>query len=297
MTKNSQEKPSIFKVLEYSKESKFPSSSKSKLVKLQKVAAPHLESFNQLFTGDKLLDRACYSLPHVTAFNQGNKIEFFLTTPVVGVPTDEKQQKLMYPAACRESQSSYKAKFQIKLNWRVNNGPVQSEIKSLGYLPIMVNSIKCNLAGKSPKEFVEKHEDPEEFGGYFVSNGIERLIRLLIVPRRNHPTSIFRPSFQNRGPTYSKFGVSIRSCRRDQTSQTLTLHYLTDGQVNLRFSYRKNEYMVPVLLILRALQQTCDKEIFDKITMGNYGNTFLTDRVEMLLRSFKRFSSMYDSNR
>ncbi|KAJ3335411.1 hypothetical protein HDU91_002201, partial [Kappamyces sp. JEL0680] len=167
---------------------------------------------------------------------------------------------------------------------------------SLGHMPVMVGSLKCHLYGKSPKELVERHEDPETFGGYFVSNGIERLIRLLIVPRRNLPTSIIRPSFQNRGPTFSKFGVSIRSVRPDQTSQSLTIHYCNDGEIYLRFSFRKSEYMVPILIILRALVQTSDKEIFERLTMGDHSNTFLTDRVEMLLRSFKRFA-FYDKNR
>jgi DNA-directed RNA polymerase I subunit RPA2 len=179
---------------------------------------------------------------------------------------------------------------QVKLNWTVNDGPVQSEVRSLGLLPIMVGSSKCNLEGKSPAELVSKHEDPEEFGGYFVSNGIERLIRLLIVPRRNYPIAIIRPSFTNRGPTFTTFGVQMRCVRNDQTSQTVTLHYCTDGAIHFRFSYRKSEYMVPVLLVLRALCQTSDRELFEKITMGDYENTFLTDRVEMLLRSFRRYS-------
>ncbi len=137
---------------------------------------------------------------------------------------------------------------------------------------------------------MEQHEDPDEFGGYFISNGIERLIRLLIVPRRNHPTAIIRPSFANRGPTYSSYGVSIRCVRLDQTSQTLTLHYRTDGELTMRFSFRKNEYMVPLLLIYKALVESNDKEIFMKLTMGDGKNTFLTDRIELLLKYFRRYS-------
>ncbi|KAJ3045414.1 DNA-directed RNA polymerase I subunit rpa2 [Rhizophlyctis rosea] len=154
----------------------------------------------------------------------------------------------------------------------------------------MVRSLKCHLYGRSPKDLVERHEDPEEFGGYFISNGIERLIRLLIVPKRNHPTALVRPSFQNRGPTYSQFGVSMRCVRPDQTSQTITLHYCNDGAVTLRFSFRKNEYMVPVLLVLRALAEASDQELFERLTMGNVEDTFLTDRVELLLKSFRRYS-------
>ena len=179
---------------------------------------------------------------------------------------------------------------QAKLNWRVNGASIQMEVRNFGSLPIMVGSSRCHLYNKSPKELIEMHEDPDEFGGYFLCNGIERLIRLLIVPRRNFPTAIIRPSFANRGPTYSQYGVSIRSVRPDQTSQTLTLHYCTDGEIFLRFSYKKSEYMVPMLMILLALLETNDREIFQRLTMGNTQNTFLTDRIELLLRSFKRYS-------
>ena len=57
----------------------------------------------------------------------------------------------------------------------------------------------------------------------------------------------------------------------------------------LRFSWRKQEYMIPVMLILKALVSASDKEIFEAIIMQDYENTFLTDRVELLLRSFKTY--------
>lgn len=57
-----------------------------------------------------------------------------------------------------------------------------------------------------------------------------------------------------------------------------------------RFSWRKQEYVLPIMLILKALVNVSDKEIFEGIMMMDYENTFLTDRVELLLRSFKRWS-------
>lgn len=126
-------------------------------------------------------------------------------------------------------------------------------------------------------------------GGYFIINGNERLIRFLIVPRRNHVTSIIRPSFGNRGGAYTPYGVAIRSVRPDQTSQTNTLHYLGNGGATLRFSWRKAEYMVPVVMILKALVGATDKEIFKGIIQNDFDNTFLTDRVELLLRGFKSY--------
>ena len=142
----------------------------------------------------------------------------------------------------------------------------------------------------SSAELVKRHEEPEEFGGYFVINGNERLIRYLILPRRNHVISLMRPSFVNRGPSYTQFAVQIRGVRPDQTSATNTLHYLSNGSAMFRFTWRKQEYVIPIMLILKSLVDASDKEIFEGLMMQDYDNTFLTGRVELLLRSFKTYT-------
>lgn len=53
--------------------------------------------------------------------------------------------------------------------------------KSFGDLPLMVGSSRCRLAGKTPAELVAMKEEATECGGYFIVNGIERIIRLLQV--------------------------------------------------------------------------------------------------------------------
>lgn len=142
----------------------------------------------------------------------------------------------------------------------------------------------------SSAELVKHHEEPEEFGGYFVINGNERLIRYLILPRRNHVISLLRPSFSNRGLSYTEYAVQIRCVRPDQTSVTNTLHYLSNGSAMLRFSWRKQEYIIPIMLVLKALVGASDKEIFDGVMMEDYEDTFLAGRVELLLRSFKTYT-------
>lgn len=158
-----------------------------------------------------------------------------------------------------------------------------------------MQSNRCHLEGLSPKELVDKREETEELGGYFIVNGIEKLIRMLIVNRRNYPMAIIRPSFVNRGATYTKFGIQIRSVRPDQTSQTNVLHYLNDGNVTFRFSWRKNEYLIPVMMIFKALVETNDREIFEGLVgpAGSKGieeKQFVTDRVELLLRTYKAYN-------
>ena len=199
-------------------------------------------------------------------------------------------QPKMFPTHARERLRTYAGSMACKICWSVNHGPWTSENRSLGNLPIMVRSGKCNLRGLSSAQMVQRSEEAEEMGGYFIVNGNEKLIRFLIVPRRNHVNAIIRPSFTNRGPSYTQYGVSIRAVRTDQTSQTNTVHYLTDGALTLRFSWRKNEYMIPIVMVLKALTAACDKEIFLGILQNDFGNTILTDRVELLLRSFKSYS-------
>src|SRR5882762_10669151 len=161
----------------------------------------------------------------------------------------------------------------IKICWKLDY-PGQAErhvMKDCGLVPIMVRvsttpnfedsfcllmrfylqSARCNLKSMSSADLVKHHEESEEFGGYFVINGNERLIRYLILPRRNHVIALNRPSFQSRGPSYTPYAVQIRCVRPDQTSVTNTLHYLTNGNAMLRFSWRKQEYVVPIMLLLK----------------------------------------------
>lgn len=140
---------------------------------------------------------------------------------------------------------------------------------------------------------MQRKEESEELGGYFIVNGNEKIIRLLLMNKRNFPLAINRPSFTNRGQAYTPYGVIMRSVRPDETSQTNVLHYLNDGNVTFRFSWRKSEYLVPVMMIMKALVETNDREIYEGLVgpadSKGTENTFLTDRVELLLRTYKSY--------
>jgi DNA-directed RNA polymerase I subunit RPA2 len=178
----------------------------------------------------------------------------------------------------------------IKLMYKVNDGAWHTLDRDVGMVPVMLRSNRCHLNNLSPAQLAAAKEETEELGGYFIVNGIEKIIRMLVVQRRNHPMALIRGSFTKRGSSYTNMGVQIRCVRPDQTSQSIVLHYLSDGNVMFRFSWRKNEYLIPVVMILKALAQTSDKEIFEELVpSGERENTFLTDRVESLLRAYKKF--------
>jgi DNA-directed RNA polymerase beta subunit len=86
---------------------------------------------------------------------------------------------------------------------------------------------------------VAAREEESEQGGYFILNGLERVVRLLVLTRRNHIFAMERPSYANKDRLFTEFGTTIRCVRADQTAQTLTLHYLSDGTCRLRVTLRK----------------------------------------------------------
>ncbi|BFZ64987.1 DNA-directed RNA polymerase I subunit rpa2 [Saitoella coloradoensis] len=284
-----------FKTLQREEIFRHPPKDQSAYPVLAEAVAPHIESFNALTEGG-LLDLAVKDVGTKTVIDpSGNKWEIKceevqIAKPMLSAKDRTSINRKIYPSEARERLSTYRARIVLKLSYRLNNGPWESVSREAGLLPIMVRSNRCHLTGMAPADLVSHKEESDEMGGYFIVNGNEKLIRLLIVTRRNHAMALVRPSFANRGNAYSHFGVQIRCVRPDQSSQGNTLHYLNDGNAMLRISWRKNEYLVPIMMVLKALVDTNDKEIFDGIVGAERDNTFLTDRVELLLRTYKAYS-------
>ncbi|EDO33368.1 predicted protein [Nematostella vectensis] len=195
------------------------------------------------------------------------------------------EEGLPLAAQCREKGSTYCSKLQVTLQWKIDNVPQGSVTKVIAAIPLMVKSNNCSLANLSPKELVRKNEESQEAGGYFIVNGIEKIIRMLILPRRNYPLAIIRPSWKGRGSFYTEYGVQMRSVKGDQSAVNMTLHYLNDGNVMMCIAYRKELYYVPVVFILKALMNVTDQHIYRELIKAEENNTFWKDCVAMMLRT------------
>jgi DNA-directed RNA polymerase I subunit RPA2 len=285
---------------------------------LSEAIKPHIDSFNAIFGHNRLLEAAAKDIgtrvflqPDETRTQNAERgalnerpakrdrlsiriAEVLLDKPFIP-PTNKIStwNREVLPSECRERHATYRGKLRAKIEYKINNGPWQETVRELGQMPIMLRTNRCHLEKCTPTQLVEHKEEAEELGGYFIVNGNERIIRLLIVSKRNYPMAIVRTSYVGRGAGYTKFGMQIRSVRPDQTSQTNVLHYLSDGNVTFRFSWKKNEYLIPVMMILKALVETNDREVFEGLVgaAGTEGvkDTFITDRVELLLRTYKAY--------
>ena len=269
---------------------------------LKSAVYAHIESFN-IFVRD-ILPKLPAFIPDVyfTWANQriqapevegeepptkGQLVRMWVETMTLGKPVrvDDTVQPLIYPADCREGHHTYAAPVSAILCAQLMNdksGPMRIETL-LGHIPVMVGSAACNLYGMTPTQLVSRKEDPDERGGYFVVNGNEKVIRLLIQPKTNLIMAVTRSAFQNRGPLYSKYATQMRCMREDLTTQTISLHYRKDGTCWLRFSYMKNEYLLPMVLVLHALHDCSDLFVFQQLVDGEPTESFVTERVVAML--------------
>ena len=303
-----------------------PSDGESLYPALTDAISPHIQSFNALLDGNRLLEAGLRDIGEKVCLDRHTAVEDERPQPFQATESKWTRNKLIirardifldravlpvtnkfstknrdiYPAECRERHVTYRGRLRCKLEYQLNDGEWHSSVRELGQLPIMLRSNRCHLQKLTSSHLVLAKEESGELGGYFIVNGVEKLIRMLLLPRRNYPVAIIRSSFIKRGPAYTKFGIQIRCVRPDQSSQTNVLHYLSDGNMTLRFAWRKNEYLVPVVMILKALIETNDREIYESLvgsaTPQSSQDTFTSERVELLLRTYKAYDLQGRSN-
>eukprot|EP00466_Bigelowiella_natans_P020247 jgi/Bigna1/86206/estExt_fgenesh1_pg.C_80315 len=255
---------------------------------LQKLVAPHVRSFDYFI--DALQETVENLTPLVLDAKKGvhPSLHLNIRSVSVGKPLDAKGLEMM-PFRCRQSLMSYAAPMKAIIEYKCGSGGAMNEFQiSLGDMPIMVGSNRCHLKGLSADMLPYVHEEPTEQGGYFIVNGAERIMRLLIQPRRNHIVGLIRPSFTNRGPHFSHFATQMRCVKREgQTSHTVTAHYLKNGSCKIRLIIKRQEFFIPATMLIFALRETTAKEVY----LGIVGNKTKTGRekgsVESMLRQHR----------
>ncbi|PHT94611.1 hypothetical protein T459_02493 [Capsicum annuum] len=225
--------------------------------------------------------------------------------PEVFPPQKERASKTMhdalYPFECRQAKLSYTGKFLVDICFQYDDGAVIREKINFGQFPIMLKSKLCHLrAADDSRKLIAHKEEPSEMGGYFILKGLERVIRLIILPKRNYPMSMARNSFRDRREGYSDKAVVIRCVREDQSAVSLKLYYLNNGSARLGFWIQGREYLLPVGIILKALVDTTDHEIYVNLTCcyneerdrvkGSVGTQLVGERAKIILDEVQALS-------
>ncbi|GAB6027162.1 DNA-directed RNA polymerase I subunit RPA2 [Chamberlinius hualienensis] len=254
---------------------------------IQGLSKPHVDSFN--YAMNEGLTCAVEGLSPVEfKLPNESKVSLIIENASVAKPMSDpstlyKLDTRIFPSECRLNGTTYKGRLTLVVKCLVNGKTIGVCEHSAGNIPIMVKSNKCHLFGLSPAEITKRHEEAEDFGGYFVVNGIEKILRMLIVPRRNYPIVMSRPGWAKRGKYFTENGVMIRCVRKDQSGMNMTLHYLKNKTAKLMIGYNKEMLFFPIGLLLKALFNCTDQEVYTAMIKGKEDvSTYKEFAVKML---------------
>ncbi|MBN2567782.1 DNA-directed RNA polymerase subunit B'' [Candidatus Woesearchaeota archaeon] len=157
----------------------------------------------------------------------------------------------IYPIEARLRKITYAAPIYIEVSAHINGIQRESFTTQIGSLPIMLKSKHCHLSKMGRDELIEKGEDPDELGGYFIINGTEKVLIKIEDLASNKLMVTENPL----GP--SKFQGKLFS-EAGSLKIPHTIEKMKDGLFYLSFTRVKR---MPVVLIIKALGLVKDEDI------------------------------------
>jgi len=261
---------------------------------LQHLGRSHVESFN--FFLEEGMEFALndiglleFEIPQTTERVGLQFLDMQYKKPGIARNSVDIDHKL-YPSEFRQRGSTYKTKLTVSIDFKVNGLTRDIFAVELGEFPTMVRSKACNLEGLSPQQLVEKGEHEEEWGGYFVSGGYEKIIRMLQTTRRNYPIAMRRPGWKDRGKDFSDLGVLMECSKKDSTITKNLVHYVTTGTAMFMFSHSREMFFVPVIMLLKCLLEVTDAEIYRELMIGAGNDHYRKSVVVNMIRELQEES-------
>ncbi|CAL8096109.1 unnamed protein product [Calicophoron daubneyi] len=254
---------------------------------MEKLSKIHVKSFNFLLR-DGLKRMVKYLPPVEFSTPNGDECQLHVEFLELSKPCrDDKKEVPMYPHECRRQGTTYGARLCLHVRLSVNGTATGIIEVPCGDIPIMVLSRACRLSGLKRSEFPKHCEEERDLGGYFIVNGKERVLRLIIMTRRNFPLTVSRPSFRRRGHGYTDQAVIMRCVRDDETTTVMMLHWLMNSEPTLAFVLEREQFFIPISILLRALVNKTEFEIFDDIRRGSGESLSLEETAMRILMRLK----------
>jgi len=166
----------------------------------------------------------------------------------------------IYPSEARLRKISYSAPLYLNISVHVDGIQRESFKTQVGKIPIMVKSKYCHLFGLSREQVIEKGEDPDDPGGYFVLNGNERVLitvedlasnKMFFERKKSGPNKYVSQIFSERGAYRIPHELSQQK----------------DGIIYISFTRFKK---IPLFAIIKALGLTKDESIMKAIALDEH---------------------------
>ncbi len=196
------------------------------------------------------------------------------------------------PMEARLRDLTYEAPIELEFIPVINEVEYEPETVNIGQLPIMIKSKRCNIAKKTTEqkkghslsndeyyqELQQIQEDPLDPGGYFISNGTERV---LITVEDLAPNRVLVEKS-------SRYGRDVEVAKvfsqREGYRALSVVEKRKDGMlmVSLPTTYGQ----IPLMILLRALGMENDEEIVDVICVDPKMKPFVLANIEECAKEY-----------
>src|SRR3989338_6381622 len=234
-----------------------------------------IESFNHFVDKElqNIIEENKEIVPTIIPHNIDDfKIKFdkiWVTKPEI-TEADGSKRKI-FPIEARLRKITYSSPIFIDVSAHINGVQRESFTTQIGNLPIMLKSKWCHLHKMNREELVQKGEDPDEPGGYFIINGTEKVL-IKIEDLASNKSLI----------------------ERDSTSGQLALKLFSEyGSFKIPHVMEKSKYSIfyitftrvkkiPVIAVIKALGLLKDEEITRFISSARQYDEVIINLLEFV---------------
>ena len=189
------------------------------------------------------------------------------------------------PTEARLRNLNYSADMYLEmaLNEEGEDNPLEEVY--IGELPVMLKSDICHLNGLTAEELIEKHEDPQDLGGYFIVNGSERAV---VTMEEIAPNKII---LERIGPVEERHAKAVVTSIKSGFRARITLEYKKPrkNKAFLRISFPYLPGEIPLVVLLRALGLATDQEIVTAISKDNNFQMMIADDIQVSEEELSKF--------
>ncbi len=225
----------------------------------QSFVQANIESFNNFMEKElqAIVEENKEIIPTIIPHNVDDfKIRFdkiWVTKPEI-TEADGSKRKI-FPIEARLRKITYAAPTFIEVSAHINDVQRESFTTQIANLPIMLKSKYCHLNKLTREEIIQKGEDPDDPGGYFIINGTEKVI-------------ISIEDLAANKLLIDKSGVGEYKAKlfseRGSFKIPHTLERMKDGIFYLTFTRVKR---IPIVVIIKALGLLKDEEIIRAVSI------------------------------
>jgi DNA-directed RNA polymerase beta subunit len=178
----------------------------------------------------------------------------------------------IYPIEARLRKISYSAPIFIEVSAHINGIQRESFVTQIGSLPIMLKSKYCHLNGLSRDELIAKGEDPDDFGGYFIINGTERVL----INIEDLAANMFMMEKNKSGPAEYQ-GRIFSSYGSFKIPHNIEKH--KDGLFYITFTRVRK---IPIVVVLKALGMVKDEDIMKFISGTDHSDEVYVNLLDFV---------------